>query len=103
MKALITGGSGYFGSLLVKRLLNQDWECKVFDINEFNGIEEIEFIKGGPKLPETTLISTLKSWTVLNQDAENFSGTAKYETTFNKPKLDADNWQLNLGDLYSKS
>ncbi len=69
------------------------------DAITIKGDWKLEFIKGGPKLPETTLISTLKSWTILNQDAENFSGTAKYETTFNKPKLDADNWQLNLGDV----
>tara|TARA_R110000868_G_scaffold107780_2_gene294777 strand:+ start:44326 stop:47064 length:2739 start_codon:yes stop_codon:yes gene_type:complete len=60
---------------------------------------KLKFLKGGPKLPESTTIASLKSWTVLNQDAENFSGTAAYEITFDKPKIDADNWQLNLGDV----
>ena len=46
MKALITGGSGYFGSLLVNRLLSNNWECRVLDINEFKGDSEVEFIKG---------------------------------------------------------
>lgn len=34
MKALITGGSGYFGSYLTKILNNEGFQCKVFDINE---------------------------------------------------------------------
>ncbi len=46
MRALITGGSGYFGSLLVKRLLLNNWKCKILDINEFYGSKEVEFIKG---------------------------------------------------------
>ena len=46
MQALITGGSGYFGSLLVKRLLSKGWDCRVFDINKFLGDNEVEYIKG---------------------------------------------------------
>ncbi len=46
MKALITGGSGYFGSLLVERLLSKNWECRVFDINDYMGNKEVEFVKG---------------------------------------------------------
>lgn len=33
--ALITGGSGYFGSLLLSRLLERGYECSILDINEF--------------------------------------------------------------------
>jgi len=32
--ALITGGSGYFGSLLLRKLREQGWACRVFDIND---------------------------------------------------------------------
>src|SRR5437867_2113171 len=32
--ALITGGSGYFGSLLVRKLLERGYECRVFDLND---------------------------------------------------------------------
>ena len=46
MKALITGGSGYFGSLLVEKLLSENWECRVLDINYFRGRNDVEFIKG---------------------------------------------------------
>ena len=31
--AVVTGGSGYFGSLLCKRLLENDWNVKNLDIN----------------------------------------------------------------------
>jgi len=33
-RALITGGSGYFGSLLVRKLLERGWVCRVFDLND---------------------------------------------------------------------
>ena len=48
MRALITGGSGYFGSVLVKRLLLNNWDCRVFDINPFEGecASEVEFLQG---------------------------------------------------------
>ena len=46
MKALVTGGSGYFGSLLIDKLLDNKWECKNLDINDFYGSKEVEFIKG---------------------------------------------------------
>ena len=46
MKALITGGSGYFGSLLVNKLITKGWDCRVLDINEFRGRKEAEFIEG---------------------------------------------------------
>jgi nucleoside-diphosphate-sugar epimerase len=32
--AIVTGGSGYFGSRLVERLLARGWRCRVFDIND---------------------------------------------------------------------
>ena len=31
---LITGGSGYFGSLLVRKLLERGYDCRVFDLND---------------------------------------------------------------------
>ena len=37
-KALITGGSGYFGSLLLKKLLDSGYECAILDINEYEGL-----------------------------------------------------------------
>lgn len=37
-KALITGGSGYFGSLLLNRLLERGYDCAILDINEYEGL-----------------------------------------------------------------
>ena len=46
MKALITGGAGYFGSILVDRLLAQSWECRVLDKNTYYGDNKVEIFKG---------------------------------------------------------
>ena len=59
----------------------------------------ISFEEGGPTLPEAATMNSLKSWTTLGEDAEHFSGTASYTTTFTKPETAADTWQLDLGDV----
>jgi len=46
MRALITGGSGYFGSLLVNNLLSKGWKCRILDINKYSEKLPVEFIKG---------------------------------------------------------
>ncbi len=46
MNALITGGSGYFGSLLVDRLLAKQWNCRVLDLNTYHGNESVQYHKG---------------------------------------------------------
>ena len=45
MRALITGGSGYFGSLLVKKLISKKWNCTVFDLNTYDGSKYVKFLK----------------------------------------------------------
>ena len=76
---------------------------KYYEVNgnpfPIEGDWKVTFLKGGPILPETSTLTTLKSWTEINQNAENFSGTAQYEIMFDKPNTKADNWQLNLGDV----
>ncbi len=69
------------------------------DAIEIHGDWKLEFVRGGPKLPKSVSLSTLKSWTTLGQDAENFSGTVRYEIEFAGPDVNADNWRLNLGDV----
>ena len=44
--ALVTGGSGYFGTLLINKLLKEGWKVKSFDINPpINKKNEFEFYK----------------------------------------------------------
>ena len=44
--AIVTGGSGYFGSLLVEQLIDQGWRVKNIDINKPDKLlENSEFIK----------------------------------------------------------
>jgi len=45
--ALVTGGSGYFGSILIKRLLEKGYKCRNFDINRPDELNsDVEFIQG---------------------------------------------------------
>jgi nucleoside-diphosphate-sugar epimerase len=44
---LITGGSGYFGSLMVKKLRKKGFNCVVFDLNDAKDRPpDVKFIKG---------------------------------------------------------
>ncbi len=79
----------------------QDWEYRT-PINEGVALTNgwnIRFEEGGPVLPESTGLVRLSSWTELGADAENFSGTATYSISFQKPDTPADSWMLDLGDL----
>ena len=47
MKALITGGSGYFGSLFLHKLTKQDIDCRIFDLKDTEDrFLNVEFIQG---------------------------------------------------------
>lgn len=63
------------------------------------GTWTIDFKDGGPELPASGKMDTLKSWTTLNGQAEAFSGSAVYTIEFVAPAIDADAWQLNLGEV----
>ncbi len=50
--ALVTGGSGYFGSLLVRRLLQKGYRCRVLDLNDASDRPaEVEFLRGDIRNP----------------------------------------------------
>jgi hypothetical protein len=67
---------------------------------EIQGIWKVDFIEGGPSLPDAKEISKLVSWSDLGgDDFKSFSGTARYTITFNKPSGKADAWSLNLGKV----
>jgi hypothetical protein len=60
----------------------------------------LEFIKGGPVLPGPARMSTLASWTTLDDpEAKRFAGTARYRLEFDAPGMHADAWELDLGDV----
>lgn len=60
----------------------------------------LEFIKGGPVLPKPARMSTLASWTSLDDpEAKRFAGTARYRLEFDAPAQRADAWDLDLGDV----
>jgi len=60
----------------------------------------LEFIKGGPALPAPARMSTLSSWTSLDDaEAKRFAGTARYRVEFDAPAKQADAWDLDLGDV----
>jgi len=91
-------------SLILKTDENTDipkWSYYEVSGDSYNikGDWSISFLRGGPTLPESVIIPELKSWTTLGEEAEAFSGTAKYEITFNNPDNSVKNWQLNLGDV----
>jgi len=64
------------------------------------GSWDVTFIDGGPVLPDSFSTDRLASWTELGgEDARRFSGTARYEITFEAAPDEADAWRLDLGDV----
>ncbi len=67
---------------------------------ELNGLWQLAFIKGGPVLPDSTEISTPRFWTDLSGDPyQDFSGTARYRLSFERPDGAASRWRLDLGQV----
>ncbi len=69
---------------------------------QIKGVWTLKFLNGGPSIPATVTINELGSWTLLDGDAyKSFSGTAKYSTSFSKPKFNSpsDGWKLDLGKV----
>ncbi len=65
-----------------------------------DGSWKVDFIEGGPVLPASRKISNLVSWTEFGgEEVKNFSGTARYTISFNKPAVRADAWSINLGKV----
>src|SRR6185436_4725895 len=65
-----------------------------------NGNWRLKFLSGGPTLPQATTLDQLQSWTDLSiAGVKEFSGTAQYSISFNKPAVNASLWLLNLGDV----
>jgi hypothetical protein len=74
------------------------WFDEITAPKEITGNWKVEFIEGGPALPDSKEVSKLSSWTEFGGEAvKDFSGTAKYSINFKKPEGKADAWLLNLG------
>ncbi|RYF98144.1 MAG: glycoside hydrolase family 2 protein, partial [Chitinophagaceae bacterium] len=72
-----------------------------------SGKWQLEFLEGGPSLPQSRTIQSLVPWTMLNDTtADNFSGLAKYSLNFEKPvlaKTDTHSelyWELAIDEVY---
>lgn len=62
------------------------------------GTWDVTFVEGGPVLPDSFSTQELASWTTLGgEEAERFSGTARYALTFEATPAEADGWIVNLG------
>ena len=72
----------------------------VGDPIEIKGNWSIAFFDGGPIVPGAISTSELKSWTELgSEELRNFSGSAKYSVSFDKPSGAAKSWLLDLGKV----
>lgn len=64
------------------------------------GTWAVEFISGGPVLPDPVEMDQLQSWSELEGDsARHFSGTAKYTIEFPRPSEEPRGWVLDLGKV----
>lgn len=70
---------------------------------ELTGAWKVEFIQGGPELPDSFTTDHLGSWTQQGGKAENFAGTARYTLNFDAPGLKAEAWQIDLGKIASSA
>jgi len=71
---------------------------------EIIGKWNVQFITGGPVLPQEIKTQELKSWTEFGEEnLKSFSGTAKYTIQFERPQNEADFWMLDLGDVYESA
>jgi hypothetical protein len=59
---------------------------------------QVEFVRGGPSLPEPLRMPALHSWAD-DPALQAFSGTARYRLTFDAPAQRAEGWLLDLGDV----
>lgn len=60
----------------------------------------VEFLEGGPALPEAVQTDRLASWTEFGgKPYREFSGTALYSIRFERPESKADFWLLDLGKV----
>jgi len=72
---------------------------KTNDVMNLDSEWNINFIKGGPTLPNSYTSKKLESWTEHSNELKWFSGTASYKTTFEKPGFKTTAYMLDLGKV----
>lgn len=60
---------------------------------------KVEFVDGGPNLPEPLALDDAGPWTGHGEPYDAFAGTARYSTTFTVGPLAADGYFLELEDI----
>jgi hypothetical protein len=66
------------------------------------GTWKVEFIDGGPELPDSYETDARSSWTDYSQTATRFAGTAIYRIEFDAPS-EEPTWLLDLGQVQSSA
>ncbi|MCB9260500.1 MAG: glycoside hydrolase family 2 protein [Ignavibacteriales bacterium] len=69
------------------------------EIIMLTGEWNIEFINGGPTIPQAYKTNELKSWTEKSDVLKGFSGTAKYTLVNDIPIADSHDYLIDLGDV----
>jgi hypothetical protein len=93
-------GETIFMHAISEELEMEPWKyCSEGTPLVINNSWNIEFIDGGPSLPASVQIDELSSWTNLGAAYEDFSGTARYTTSFDLPASESGRWRLDLGDV----
>lgn len=93
------------GSLLVRARPDEGASAEPWEYWQIDGSPvflsrdwRLEFLEGGPALPPPVELPRVVAWSGLPQeDAQNFSGTARYSTTFDSPDPHRKFWRLDLG------
>ncbi len=77
------------------------WEyfTEIAEPTPLTGPWEVSFISGGPIIPDDIRMQELQSWTGFSEEANAFSGTAKYTIRFENPDPNVSDWLLQLGDV----
>jgi hypothetical protein len=72
---------------------------KTNDVMNLDSEWNVDFVKGGPTLPDSYTTKKLESWTEHSNELKWFSGTASYKTTFKKPHFEREAYMLDLGKV----
>jgi hypothetical protein len=98
----LRSGEAMFVFVSGETLKAENWKYleKSLSPMELNGKWKLSFTDGGTVIPKETEIQKLVSWTELpSVEAQNFSGTGVYETTFDVPVKSAGEYLLDLGKV----